>query len=74
MELGPRGEGKRTVKVAHTDVAGLDPNIPAALPALVANVGEGNQMAVRVSGWTRTTFKTPSNPDILGLHESEELI
>lgn len=59
MELGPRGRAKGTVKVAHADVSGLDPNMPVALPVQVANVGEGNEMAARVSGWTRITFETP---------------
>lgn len=45
--------------MAHTDVAGLNPNMPVALPVQVANVGEGNEMAARVSGWTRITFETP---------------
>lgn len=45
--------------MAHTGVAGLDPSMPVALPVQDANVGEGNEMAARVSGWTRVTFETP---------------
>lgn len=39
-----------TVKEAHTDMAGLDPTMPVALPVQVVNVGEGNEMAARVVG------------------------
>lgn len=44
--------------MARAGAAGVGPSTPVALPARVANVGEGNQMAARVSGWTRTTFET----------------
>lgn len=41
-------KGRQNIK-GDPGAAGLDPNMPVALPAWARNIGEGNQWAARVS-------------------------